>query len=129
MTGFQFLKPCLGGSSQDTHLNGVEHIFNALFTFFELFTQSRNGCVFFILQSNNRISDAVDFRVLQNPFNGRNHGDALNPVLFDSLAFTAQPALCAAALVVVILDAVCAASATFACHQPAAVSAEELGGE
>ena len=108
-------------------MNRVQHIFNALLTIFELLAQGGKGRILPILQVDDRISNAVNFVISQHPFDGCNHGSTFNPALFDSLAFTAQLAFCAAALVVVILDAVCAAGATFACHQPATVAAEQLG--
>ena len=84
-------------------MNRVQHIFNALLTIFELLAQGGKGRILPILQVDDRISNAVNFVISQHPFDGCNHGSTFNPALFDSLAFTAQLAFCAAALVFVCL--------------------------
>ena len=114
--GFQFFQPCLGGRGQDAHLNGVQHVLDGLFAYLELLAHGGDARVLPVLQIDDRIGNPVDFLIPKYALHGDHDGDPLNPVLFERLALAAEPALCTAALVIIVFCTVGAACSAFAHH-------------
>ena len=124
----QLLQALLGGNGQNSHLDGIQNIFDTFFTIPELLLQCRDCCILLGLHSNHSVRNAVNGSIRQNLCYGELDYCPLNPVLFQSLAFTAQMAFGTAALVIVI-DCPFAALAAFAGHETTTGPAKQLCGE
>lgn len=124
----QFLQSLAGTAGEDALLDGVEHVFNAPFGVGQLTAQQGQGVVLGILQGHQFVCDLGNEVILEYSLDSVHHGDMLDPVFFHGLFVAALPPLGCSTLVIAV-DGAVATFPAFSNHHPAAVTAEQLGGQ
>ena len=125
--GFELVKPFLGGRSQHSGLNGIQHIFNAFFAFFQLFPKRRDCRIFFGLQFHNAICNSFNrFIIRQNLIDRDDYCRPFNQLFLNSFQLATVVMLGSCALVIVMFGS-SSASPAFPSKHLSAFSAEKLG--
>ena len=128
LLGFQLFQTRFGGVGQQTCLNGVQHIFNAVLYLAHLLFQQRESGVFLILQLHHFRNDGINHGIVLNQLHGFSYDQIFQPLFTDGLFLAGLETFRGGTLIIMMNDLV-PACATLTEHHRAAHSAEQLGGE
>lgn len=123
LLGFEDFQTLLGGTGQDTGLDGVKHILDAGLGLPKLLLVEGQAGALPVLQLHDRRYKGINDRIILDQLHGFADYQVLQPLLADRLFIAGFPFLGGRALVVAVHVA-CAAGAAFTEHQRAAVAAE-----
>ena len=125
---FQRFQPLLCGAGQDAHLDGVQHIGDANFRFFQLLFIDGQIRAFLILQFHDFGNDGIHGSVIFHQLHGLVDHQIFQP-LFPHGLFIAGLFLLGSSTLVVGIHFPGVADTAFSEHQRPTVAAEQLGGE
>ena len=125
---FQRFQPLLCGAGQDAHLDGVQHIGDANFRFFQLLFIDGQIRAFLILQFHDFGNDGIHGSVIFHQLHGLVDHQIFQP-LFPHGLFIAGLFLLGSSTLVVGIHFPGVADTAFSEHQCTALAAVQLGGE
>ena len=125
---FQRFQPLLGGAGQNAHLDGVQHIGDADFRFFQLLFVDGQIRAFLILQFHHLGNDGFHSGIVLDKLHGLVDHQIFQPLFTDSLFLAALVFLGSSTLVIGVHFSSVADTA-FTEHQRSALAAVQLGGE
>ena len=126
---FQGVQPFLGGAGQYAGLDGVDHVFDTLFTVPQLSLQCWDGGVLRFLYLKDRIGNAPNHIILQHLADRVVHHSSFNGMLSNGLASCTSLVPLGSAALVVVMDSPVSGPSALTHHKFAAVAAEQLAGE
>ena len=125
---FELLQPLLGGTSEDSGLNRVEHILDTRFRISKLFLIEGNVGVLLVLQLHDLGDDGFHGGIIPDKLHGLVDHQIFQPLFADGLFLTALVLLGSSTFIVAV-NFTCPACAAFAKHQRTTVTTEQLSGE
>ena len=125
---FQRFQPLLGGAGQNAHLDGIQHIGDADFRFFQLLFIDGQIRAFLILQLHHFGDDGIHGSVIFHQLHGLVDHQIFQP-LFPHGLFIAGLFLLGSSTLVVGIHFPGVADTAFSEHQCTALAAVQLGGE
>ena len=125
---FQSFQPFLGGTGQNAHLDGVQHIGDADFRFLQLLFVDGQVCAFLILQFHDLGDDGIHGSVIFHQLHSLIDHQIFQP-LFPHSLFIAGLFLLGSCTLVISVHLPGVADTAFPEHQRTALTAVQLGGE
>ena len=125
---FQSFQPFLGRAGQNAHLDGIQHIGDADFRFFQLLFIDGQIRAFLILQFHDFGNDGIHGSIVFHQFHGLIDNQIFQP-LFPHGLFIAGLFLLGSSTLVVGIHFPGVADTAFSEHQCTALAAVQLGGE
>ena len=125
---FQSFQPLLGGAGQNAHLDGIQHIGDADFRFFQLLFVDGQIRAFLILQLHHFGDDGIHGSIVFHQLHGFVDHQIFQP-LFPHGLFIAGLFLLGGGTLVIGIHFPGVADTAFSEHQRSALTAVQLGGE